>query len=94
MPTNLHHPYHDLDGGNWIRGNLHLHPRPRSKPDDAAKWYAASSGYGFLGLTEHDMFYGLDAIADWNNHGLILIPGNEITKIWTTYFACGSPAED
>lgn len=49
MLTNLHHLYQDLDGGNWIR----LHPRSRSKPDDAAKWGAAS-GYGFLQLTEHD----------------------------------------
>ena len=57
MLTNLHHPYLDLDldldAGNWIRNNLYLHPRPRRKLDDAAKWYAASS-YGFLQLTEHD----------------------------------------
>lgn len=83
MSIHVDHPYEDVMdgvlGGMWLRGNLHLHPRPKDRPDDVAQWYAAA-GYGFLGLTEHDKFYSLEDIAEWNHCGMVLIPGNEVTK--------------
>jgi len=74
----LDHPY-ELEGGKWLRGNLHCHPRPREIPFDVAVHYR-KLGYGFVVLTEHDHFYSTDDIDSWDNQGLVLIPGNEITK--------------
>jgi hypothetical protein len=77
----LDHPYTALRGGRWLRGNLHTHTtrsdgaRP---PQDVLADYAAR-GYGFLMLSDHDRYTGPDDYAAWDAHGLILIPGNEIT---------------
>ncbi len=79
MPKFLDHPYHDLTDGLWLRGNLHAHPLPADRPFDLISHYARL-GYGFLGLTEHDKFYSFNDISDWNHHGIILIPGNEVSK--------------
>lgn len=79
MSRFLNCPYQDLTGGFWLRGNLHAHPLPADRPFDLVGRYA-QFGYGFLGLTAHDKFHGFDDISDWDRHGLILLPGNEVSK--------------
>ena len=79
MPKSLDHPYHDLSDGSWLRGNLHAHALPADRPYDLIRHYA-QLGYGFVGVTEHDQFYSLDDISDWNQQGIVLIPGNEVSK--------------
>ena len=78
MPNAIDHPYQELHGGTWLRGNLHNHPRPKDQPDQLAQRYA-QFGYGFLALTEHDHTYLAADIRAWNHCGLVLIPGNEIS---------------
>jgi len=79
MSRILDNPYRDVKDGRWIRGNLHVHPRPRENPSAAVQPYARL-GYGFLGMTEHDHFYGPEEIRQWDRHGLVLLPGKEVTK--------------
>ena len=79
MSGSLDHPYQDLQDGAWLRGNLHAHPRPRKNPASMPARYA-EFGYGFVGLTEHDQFYSLDEIASWEDHWVVLVPGNEVSK--------------
>ena len=79
MTKSLDHPYRDLTGGLWLRGNLHAHALPADRPFDLVSHYA-QLGYAFLGITEHDKFYSLEDINDWNHQGIILIPGNEVSK--------------
>lgn len=76
----LVHPYTDLTGGEWLRGNLHTHTtrsdgarHPQRVIDD----YAAR-GYGFLMFADHDVFTSDAAYRQWNDRGLVLIPGNEL----------------
>lgn len=78
----LDHPYDDLSGGQWLRGNLHAHTtrsdgarEPQAVVDDYA-----GRGYGFLMLSDHDIYTGPEDHAALNSRGLLLIPGNEITK--------------
>ena len=79
MSNTLDNPYYDLSGGSWLRGNLHAHALPHDRPYDLISHYARL-GYGFLGITEHDQFYSLDDISEWDHQGIILIPGNEVSK--------------
>ena len=78
MPRILDHPYSTINDCFWLRGNLHTHPRPKEKPDSVVHEYARL-GYGFLGITEHDKFYSLDQINEWDHRGLVLVPGNEVS---------------
>ena len=78
MSIAFDNPYSDLEGGAWLRGNLHNHPRPRDRPDSLARRYAGL-GYGFLALTEHDQTWQAEDIVDWDHCGLVLIPGNEVS---------------
>ena len=78
MSIAFDNPYSDLEGGAWLRGNLHNHPRPKDQPDQLAQRYA-QFGYGFLALTEHDQTYLPDDTRDWNHSGLVLIAGNEVS---------------
>lgn len=77
----IEHPYENLTGGVWLRGNLHTHTTRsdgRADPQAVIDHYARR-GYGFLMLSDHDItttpadYLRLDA------RGLILIPGNEIS---------------
>lgn len=75
------HPYGDLSHGAWLRGNLHTHTTksdgnaaPQTVIDDYAR-----RGYGFLALSDHDIFIGHDEYKQLESRGLILIPGNEIS---------------
>ena len=80
----LIHPYGDLTGGVWLRGNLHTHSTqsdgtrtPQAVIDDYA-----SRGYGFLMLSDHNHFTSDEDYQGWDNRGMVLIPGNEV---------CGGP---
>jgi len=78
----LTHPYGDLAGGQWVRGNLHAHTvqsdgarEPQVVIDD----YAAR-GYDFLMISDHDIFTSEEMYRQWEDRGLVLIPGNEISR--------------
>jgi hypothetical protein len=77
----IDHPYHDLVGGSWLRGNLHAHTTfsdGRRGRQEVIDDYAGR-GHGFLMLSDHDVFTGLDAYGPLKSRGMVLIPGNEIS---------------
>ncbi len=78
----IENPYNDLAGGQWLRGNLHVHTTrsdgqrdPQATIDD----YAAR-GYGFLMLSDHDLYTSEEDLKQWNSRGMVLVPGNEISN--------------
>jgi len=76
----LIHPYTNLTGGEWLRGNLHTHTKQSdgsAAPQDVIDDYARR-GYGFLMLSDHDVFTSEESYRQWDNHGMVLIPGNEL----------------
>jgi Predicted metal-dependent phosphoesterases (PHP family) len=79
----LFHPYNDLAaGGQWLRGNLHTHT---TRSDGARDVQAviddyAARGYDFLALSDHDIFTSAADYAAWDSRGMLLIPGNEVTR--------------
>ena len=81
----LDHPYQDLaDGGAWLRlrGNLHTHTTRSDGSRDVQTVlddYAAR-GYDFLALTDHDIFTSDADHKAWDARGMLLIPGNEVTR--------------
>ncbi|MFW6154516.1 MAG: CehA/McbA family metallohydrolase [Planctomycetota bacterium] len=77
----LDHPYADLTGGRWLRGNLHTHTNrvDGSRPPQAVLDDYAARGYGFLMISDHDICTGPTEYAPWDSRGLILIGGNEIS---------------
>ncbi len=79
MHDKRQNPYNDLCGGRWLRGNLHNHPRPLDNPSSICTRYA-QFGYGFLALTEHDRTWTHGEIAEWDRCGMVLLPGNEVSK--------------
>ncbi|HET6429577.1 MAG TPA: PHP-associated domain-containing protein, partial [Phycisphaerae bacterium] len=74
----LESPYLQDDNALWLRGNLHTHTT-RSDGQEAPQAMLdryAELGYGFLGLSDHDVYgdaTGLDA------RGLVLLPGVELS---------------
>lgn len=77
----IEHPYTGLSGGTWLRGNLHAHTTfsdgQRPAPEVISDY--ASRGYGFLMLSDHDVFASAESLGQWDSGGMILIPGNEVT---------------
>jgi hypothetical protein len=77
----IDHPYADLTAGQWLRGNLHAHTT-RSDGERSMQTtiddYAAR-GYGFLMISDHDIYSSPEALAECDSRGMVLIPGNEIT---------------
>ena len=78
----LEHPYEDLSGSEWLRGNLHTHTTnsdgsrtPQTVLDDYA-----DRGYDFLVISDHDIHTSLEDYATLDSRGMVLIPGNEITR--------------
>lgn len=77
----LEHSCANLTGGQWLRGNLHAHTTlsdGQRPPQEVISDYAGR-GYGFLMLSDHDVFASAESLAQWNAGGMVLIPGNEIT---------------
>jgi hypothetical protein len=78
----LSHPYENLTGGQWLRGNLHTHTTRSDGARDVQTVlndYAAR-GYDFLSVTDHDIFTSIADYAQWDSRGMLLLPGNEITR--------------
>ena len=77
----IQHPYESLSGGKWLRGNLHTHT---TRSDGARDQQSviddyAQRGYGFLALSDHDVYTSHDDYQKLNARGLILIPANEVS---------------
>lgn len=74
------HPYENLSG-QWLRGNLHTHTTNSDgkRPPQAVIDDYAARGYGFLMLSDHDVYTSPEMLAALDNRGLVLIPGNEIS---------------
>ena len=77
----IDHPYTDLSGGQWLRGNLHTHTtksdgsrEPQVVIDDYAQ-----RGYDFLMLSDHDIHTSVADLSRYDAKGMVLIPGNEIS---------------
>jgi hypothetical protein len=78
----LIHPYHDLTGGEWLRGNLHAHTTQSdgARAPQAVIDAYARRGYGFLMLSDHDVLTSESTIAQWDSRGMVLIPGYEVSQ--------------
>src|ERR1035437_3690271 len=62
----------------WLKGNLHTHTTEsdgRRPPQEVADDYAAR-GYDFLMLSDHDKLTHPSRV---ESHGMVMIPGNEIS---------------
>jgi len=78
----IENPYAGLDSSNWLRGNLHAHTTAsdgRAPIQDVINAYA-TLGHDFLMISDHDILTNEDDYAKLDNRGLILIPGNEVTR--------------
>ena len=81
MPS-LDHPYLNLTGGQWLRGNLHTH----TTASDGERIMSeviddyAGRGYDFLMISDHDMLTGPGEYDAHDSKGMTLIPGNEISR--------------
>ena len=76
------HPYENLNDGSWLRGNLHTHTTNsdgRCDMQEVINTYS-DHGYQFLSITDHDIFTDYPTYEKIDNKGLVLIPGNEITR--------------
>jgi hypothetical protein len=78
----IEHPYTDLTGGSWLRGNLHAHSTnsdgsraPQVVVDDYA-----GRGYDFLMLSDHDYLTAGEELAALAAGDMVLLAGNEISR--------------
>jgi hypothetical protein len=78
----IDHPYANLTGGSWLRGNLHAHTTRSdgARPQQAVIDDYAARGYDFLMLSDHDVYTSPQDYAALDAKGLVLIPGNEISR--------------
>ena len=77
----LTHPYENLSGGEWLRGNLHTHTTRSDgthEPQNVLGLYA-DAGYDFLALADHDVVTSEEDYASLDARGMVLIAGNEVT---------------
>jgi len=78
----IENPYEGIDSNSWLRGNLHAHTTAsdgRSPIQDVINAYA-TLGHDFLMISDHDILTNAEDHAKLDNRGLILIPGNEVTR--------------
>ena len=81
MSHTISHPYTDLTGGNWLRGNLHAHTTQsdgRLPPQELIDAYA-ERGYDFLAITDHDVYTSKEDHESLDARGIILVTGIEAT---------------
>ncbi|MDA1138255.1 MAG: CehA/McbA family metallohydrolase [Planctomycetota bacterium] len=78
----LEHPYSDLSGGTWLRGNLHTHTTASdgSRPLNEVVNDYVGRGYGYLMLSDHDIYTSQEELDAVESGEMILIPGNEISR--------------
>jgi hypothetical protein len=77
----IQHPYTDLTGGRWLRGNLHAHTNRsdgKRPAQEVLNDYAARR-YDFLMISDHDIYTSPGDYAAWDARGMVLIPGNEVS---------------
>ncbi len=76
------HPYTELTGGQWLRGNLHTHTTASDgrRPLQAVVDDYAARGYDFLMISDHDVYSDPDTLAACDARGMTLLPGNEISR--------------
>jgi len=78
----IENPYASMSGDTWLRGNLHAHTTAsdgRSPIQDVLNSYAGH-GYDFLMISDHDILTDDADYAKVDSRGLVLIPGNEVTR--------------
>lgn len=77
----IDHPYQDLSGGRWLVGNLHTHTTSSDGQRDhqAVIDDYAGRGYGFLMISDHDIYTALEDYGSYDAQGMIMVPGNEIS---------------
>ncbi len=78
----LLNPYAGTKGLPWLRGNLHTHTTASDgeRPIQAVIRDYARRGYDFLMVSDHDILTSVADYARWDHCGLVLIPGNEVTR--------------
>src|SRR4051812_16958165 len=79
----IHNPYQDIHSqGQWYRGNLHSHTKKSdgSRPEQEVIDDYAGHGYDFLMISDHDIFMSEQDYKAFDSKGMILVPGNEVTK--------------
>lgn len=79
---NIENLYADAPLGSALRGNLHAHTTAsdgRSPIQDVINKYA-DHDYDFLMISDHDIVTKAEDYAKIDHRGLILIPGNEVTR--------------
>jgi hypothetical protein len=77
----IDHPYRNLANGQWLRGNLHTHTTNtdgQNKPQTVINKYARL-GHDFLAISDHDIYTAAKQYRTWDNKGMIMMPGNEIS---------------
>lgn len=75
------HPYTNLEGGRWMRGNLHAHTT-RSDGHMTLQQVIdayADAEHDFLTITDHNAWASPADYRGCDARGLILIPGNEVS---------------
>ena len=82
MPGQLDHPYANFNAARCLRGQLHTHS---TRSDGTRQVQAvldeyAGMGYDFLMMSDHDVFTTNDDYAQHDGRGMVLIPGNEVTR--------------
>lgn len=78
----IEHPYGDLASGQWLKGNLHTHSTfsdGQHERQDVLKAYADAQ-YDFLMMSDHDVYTSQDDLAACDDHGMVLVPGNEVSR--------------
>lgn len=68
-------------GARWIKGNTHTHTTNSdgdTPPAEVARWYK-QHGYGFLVLTDHNVFTDPATLASLVDSTFLLLPGEEVT---------------
>ena len=77
----IENPYRKIEGGRWLVGNLHTHTTASDGQRDhqAVIDDYAGRGYGFLMISDHDIYTALDDYQQYDFQGMIALAGNEIT---------------
>lgn len=79
----IDHPYSSLpEKSGWLRGNLHTHTTKSDgarEPQEVISDYA-ERGYDFLMISDHDIYTSPEHYKQWDAKGMVLIPGNEISR--------------
>lgn len=76
------HPYNNLNGGEWLRGNLHTHTTKSDgvfSPQQILDLYG-ELGYDYLMISDHDKITSDEEYQMMEAHGMVLLTGNEISR--------------